>query len=250
MVNLKNLSVESYEVLKENLFNNLSENFELCKTKEMVEVEDGTKELQLNHLLVNLILLRPFVEFQRSISVVDILDCTDMTAKKFNNRLQYITENFYTNENKNKLSECISSIIEDMNYLTMLFNPLMGQSIDLYSIAKVATRNEEFNDLIHTKVDVDTQTFDEIENYIQDRFERALEIIKQEENEMCFSEYIRCGEGLNLKQLRQYMINVGLKPSLNGDVHPLAVNANLLTGFDNYSDYYFDSKGGQLGYVA
>ena len=245
MLNLSNLMLKDYEVIKENLLENLSNNFSSRKEKETIELVDGQVTLQLNHLLTNLIMLRPYFVFEREIKKEDIVDCSNFNADAFNTRMQQLKEIFYTKENKEKLNDALACIIEDSNYLTMTFNKLIGKTVDLYSIAKLASRNEEFNDLIHTEIEDEVTNFQEVEKYITDRHNRAIELVKEEGNEICFSNFLQCGEGLNGKQLKQYWISVGPKPSLSGSVYPVPVNANLLTGFRKPSDYYIDATGGR-----
>lgn len=245
MNNLNNLEFDVYQELKENLIENLFESFDQCRTMTTVEVADGFVEIQLNHLLINLILLRPYVEFKEKITKNSFIDCTDMNTGKFNKRLQEIIDIFQDKTDMKSLSECISSIIEDTNYLTMKFNPLIGLSIDVYSIAKLASRNQEFDDLIHTTLDYNNMSQNEIGEYRDSQYKRFKEVIAEPENQICFSPYLRYGEGLNEKQLQQYAINIGPKPTLDGSIYPIPVNTNLLMGFKEASDYYIDATGGR-----
>lgn len=249
MLKLNDMTFEEYLEVKENLLENISQNLELCNEVQTVVLSDGNVELKLNHLLINLFLLTPYKYFNEEIKISDVVNCEGMTNHGFNKHMQVLLDRFYTIERKLQINDILARIVEDMNYLTLLFNKYRGLTIDVFSIAQLANRNEEFDKIIHTKVDEENYSMQENEQYIEKQYKKMVDLVTSDGNDMCFTPFLKCGEGLNGKQLKQYAVNIGSKPTINGTVHPKSINCNLLTGLEVPSNYLVDAMGSRKAVI-
>lgn len=239
-----------YNTLFSNLYRSVQNNFEYRKEYVHLQLNGEDFALQVNSLIVHLMLWKPFLVFNyKEFEPRYIINTKEINSNVIANYFDSIIETFLTESNQLELNDCLSSSIEELNWISTDFNIKICNTINLFDKIRLAKRNQEYNDLIHTRFDEENMTTNEIEKEITRRTDRLVEILKEEEN--CFHDYLNCGEGVNKGQLAEFEINVGPKPDLNGNIFPKIVNTNFVTdGLRNASDYVIDSSGGQYGLVA
>jgi hypothetical protein len=166
----------------------LEEGFEvdaIRKFKVKVTFDKKSKnyvEMEIRHLLINMIFLRAFVELEVE---VELDDSYLFDARKISNKYikQYIDEKIITpfkdqftdtEERFMELNIVIHDIIYRLNKIPKDFNSLMGITLNIEnSFIKVAKENPRFNELIRTKIPEDMQPKD-IENYLNDLMKEEI----------------------------------------------------------------------------
>lgn len=241
----------------------LEEGFEvdaIRKFKVKVTFDKKSKkyvEMEIRHLLINMIFLRAFVELEVE---VELDDSYLFDARKISNKYikQYIDEKIITpfkdqftdtEERFMELNIVIHDIIYRLNKIPKDFNSLMGITLNLEnSFIKVAKENPRFNELIRTKIPEDMQPKD-IENYLNDLMKEEIEILKSTDN--CFQPMLLSGEGIKDQQLREFSISGGLKSDLLGNTIPIPINSNFIVGgFGNITNYYIDAGASRKSLIA
>ena len=214
-------------------------------------------EMEIRHLLINMIFLRAFVELGVD---VELDDSYLFDARKVSNKYikKYIDEKIIipfkdqftdTEERFMELNIVIHDIIYRLNKIPKDFNNLMGITLNLEnSFMKVAKENPRFNELIRTKIPEDMQPKD-IENYLNDLMKEEIEILKNTEN--CFQPMLLSGEGIKDQQLREFSISGGLKSDLLGNTIPIPINSNFIVGgFGNITNYFIDAGASRKSLIA
>lgn len=253
---------ELFKSIYDDIYYILEEGFEIERIRKFpVKVffnkKEGMIEMELRHLLTNMIFLNAFVELGVDIelSIKYLID-----ARKINNKLikKYIDDNIIipyideftkTEEDFIKLNEVIHNIIYRLNRIPKDFNVLIGSTISLEdSFIKLANENERFNEIIHTKIPDDMQP-KEVENYLDNLMHEEVEIMKNNEN--CLQDVVESGTGIKIEQLRECSISGGLKSDLLGNTIPLPINSNFIVGgLNNIRDYYLDAQAARKPLIA
>jgi hypothetical protein len=206
--------------------------------------------LQLRHFVTNMMFWEPIVrmEVYEVINESYIVDCT-----KLSNGLikDYIDEKivlpFRTSIGNRKLNKVIHDMIFNLGRISTDFNIILGLSINVETFIDVANKNEEFNQIIRTKID-DSMQPNEIESYLSARTERQMNILMEEDNFL--KPILRSGTGIKAGQFKEFAVNAGLKPDLDGNTIPIAVNTNFVVGgLGNVTNYYIDSLGGRKSII-
>jgi hypothetical protein len=206
--------------------------------------------LQLRHFVTNMMFWEPIVrmEVYEVIDASYIVDCT-----RLSNRLikDYIDEKivlpFRTSIGNRKLNKVIHDMIFNLGRISTDFNIILGMSMNVETFIDMANKNEEFNQIIRTKID-DSMQPSEIESYLTARTERQMEILMEEDNFL--KPILRSGTGIKSGQFKEFAVNAGLKPDLDGNTIPIAVNSNFVVGgLGNVTNYYIDSLGGRKSII-
>ena len=101
-------------------------------------------------------------------------------------------------------------------------------------------RNPEVYKLIHSDFsDIELADIKKAGMAAMDRF---VDIVKKDTSH-CLSYFLRAGEGLNKKQAKEVLINIGTKPDGFGGVFPYQINTNyFMGGVNELIAYFMDLK--------
>ena len=261
-----NKTISDYEEFKSmygHIYNILEEGFEIetiRKFKVKVTFDKHNEnyvEMEIRHLLINMIFLRAFVELEVDIEldnsyIFDANNISNKTIKKYIDEKIIIPFRDQFTENEESFMELnmvLHDILYRLNKIPKDFNSLMGITLNLEnSFMKVAKENPRFNDLIRTKIPEDMQPKD-IENYLNDLMKEEIEILKNTDN--CFQPMLLSGEGIKDQQLREFSISGGLKSDLLGNTIPIPINSNFIVGgFGNITNYFIDAGASRKSLIA
>jgi hypothetical protein len=234
----------NYNKVFSTYYNKVRENFDVREAKLKVTYDDKEVTMKVSQFLVNLVLWKPFLYFGKRFKEDFIVETKNINADIISTYLDKVITEFLTEENQVELNECISDIIEELGWFSLDFNMIIGNTINLKDWVDLSKRNEKFNELIHRKFDESSMSTDEIETQMRQDTAEMTRILGEEDN--VFQDYINAKEGVNKDQMTQFMINVGPKPDLKGNVYPKIVNTNfLIGGLESASDYFIDAAGGR-----
>lgn len=145
---------------------------------------------------------------------------------------------------------------EDMQMNNFIDNAIHKfMYIDLFSFYLMNTANNEdtielmnsdqtFFDAIHC--DLSNVPTEDIKNVGMDYTNQAIkEIIKSKDH--WGRPYFMAGEGINVKQFREFMVNIGTVPDGEGGIYPYALNTNYSNGgVHEVKDYIVDASKARL----
>ena len=154
----------------------------------------------------------------------------------------YLEKNSDMNYLKASLASVIASLSDDM----LIVNGIHGQTVSLYDICRLRRENEEFKALTDYKIPEGLELHD-ITLQVEEKVDRCMEILKTEDS--CFKDLI-AGGAINKRQLGQSIVNVGLKPDLDGNVIPDPVNTSFVRGLRDSKDFYISAMGGRKALIT
>lgn len=252
---------EEFKRMYGHIYYILEEGFEIEKIRKFkVKItfnNDNYHEIEIRHLLINMIFLRAFVELEVDIELddsylFDAYNISNMSIKQYINEkiiIPFRDEFTDTEERFMELNMVLHDIIYRLNKIPKDFNMLMGITLNLEnSFIKVSKENERFNEIIRTKIPEEMQP-KEIENYLNDLMREEIEILKSTEN--CFQPMLLAVDAIKDQQLREFSINGGLKSDLLGNTIPIPINSNFIVGgFGNVTNYFIDSGASRKSLIA
>lgn len=254
---------EEFKRMYGHIYYILGEGFEIekirkFKVKVTFDKSSGRyHEVEIRHLLINMIFLRAFVELEVDVKLddsyaFDAYNISNKTIKKYIDEKIIIPfkDQFTDSEGRfMELNIVLHDIIYRLNKIPKDFNDIMGITLNLEnSFIKVAKENPRFNELIRTKIPEDMQPKD-IENYLDDLMREEIEILKSTEN--CFQPMLLSGTGIKDQQLREFSISGGLKSDLLGNTIPIPINSNFIVGgFGNITNYFIDAGASRKSLIA
>lgn len=232
-----------YQSLKEKIFDIIKKNYDKRNIHVSFIINNQSYKLKLNSFLVNLILWNPFNYFKKEVTKEFIFDTKKLNNDEIANYMDKIIEYFKYEENYKVVSYVLSKIFQELGYISLEFNLLIANTINLKDKIDLAKRNPKYNELVHTTFDENTLTTNEIETQMKEKTKELYDILSTEDNN--FRPYINAKEGINKDQLTQFEISIGPKPDLKGNVYPKIINTNFLRGLRSASDYQIDASGGR-----
>jgi len=221
-------------------------------TKLVTTSKDTTYEMSWNLYLFNRIIWNLFelvdLDYWMALHKIDDFD------KKFVHKTSHIDSNVIARIFDNFIDVAIDckvpyqdikmalcEVLERLTHICIDFDILCANTINIKSFVDLSKTNDKFDDIIHTQVNEHLMNILEIEDYIEERRDDLVALLKKEEN--VIKDYLSCGEGINLGQLSDFMVNIGYKPNQMGGLSSKPINTNRLMGLRNFSDYYYDSTG-------
>lgn len=148
----------------------------------------------------------------------------------------------------NEMSMMLAKMYDMFIFMAERYGLDLGISFSIYDFIK-KWDNKEIYDLNHTKIPKDMHINDS-ENYLNDRLNRYISIMTNDSEDNVLKPFLRSGQGVNKKQLREMVISSGFKPDLSGNTYPVKPKSNLLTdGYRNPLDYTIDAVGGRKASV-
>jgi hypothetical protein len=248
---------EDYQSMVESFYNYIKAGFEHKELRECpVHFRFFEKEgeeihtLQLRHFVTNLFFWEPIVRMgvYERIDASYIIDCTilsnDLIKSYIDNK---IIIPFRTSIGNKKMNVVIHDMIYNIARISTDFNALLGLSMNAETFIDMSKKNKRFNEIIRTKIPDNMQP-NEIEKYLLDLTDEQIEILKEEDNFL--RPMLRAGTGIKAGQFKEFAVNGGLKPDLDGNTIPIPVNSNFVVGgLNSVSNYYIDSLGGRKSLI-
>ena len=209
-----------------------------------------TETLQLRHFLVNLIVWYPFVELS-GLNVLDasfILDCENDIPKldDYINHTILVLRDYHLTSTK--VNNAISIVLYKLRKISKDFAIILGLNFSAHTFIDIYQKNEEVRNLMQTEFTLNQQPH-EIEEILNQSEKRIIEIFESiPDNPL--GVILRSGTGIKHKQLREFLISSGLKPTLTGETIPEAINnSTLIGGLDRPSYAYIDGVGARKSLI-
>lgn len=207
-----------------------------------------THELQLRRFLYNVFLWYPLCELH-GIKVADgsfIIheeEIPDINVFFFKTVISALQE---YNVEQTIINRYTADVTYDLNSISLYFSFIMGLH---YSDHTFIDMYPTYKDLMEKTFSVDQQPV-EIEaelNAVEKELVRRL----KEDKTNPIGVILRAKTGIKTKQLREFMIAVGLRPALTGEVIPYPLNNSILVnGLNKPSSMYIDALGARKPLLA
>lgn len=209
--------------------------------------------MQLNHLIVHMFMWNAIVDLDgvHALTKEHFIDAPNISSKMIKN---YLDEKVIKPYRQLVSNTKLNKVAHDVNYrlgrISKDFNLLMGLSIDIeQSFLFPSIRDDRFDEILRTKLDQDAQISDN-ENRLESLTDEMLNIIKNDPENL-ISPIVRSGTGIKAGQFKEFAVNGGYKPDLNGNTIPAPVDSNLIVdGLNSTTNIYVDSMGGLKAAVA
>lgn len=212
--------------------------------------ESQIHTMQLRHFVTSLMMWEPMVRM----NVYDFIDdsyIVDMSKLSGSMIKSYIDNKiiipFRKDIENTKMNNVIHSMMYNLSRISTDFNVILGMSINIETFIDIANKNPRFDEILHTKLDDSLQPH-EIEDYLMELTHEQLSILGEEDNPL--RPIVRSGTGIKDGQFKEFAVNAGLAPDLDGTTIPIPINTNFIVGgLSNVTNYYIDAKKGRMAAI-
>jgi hypothetical protein len=208
--------------------------------------EDVIHSLQLRHFVINAMLWEMMVRMGTydRIDATYIIDATKVSSRTIKAYIDnQIIIPFRSEIGNRKLNTTIASSLDQLARIPTDFNIILGLSINMEVFIDMANKNQRFDEILHTKIDENMQPH-EVEDYLKELTNEQFNILGTEEN--LLRPIIRAETGIKKEQYKEFAVNSGMTPDLDGITVPIPINANFIVGgLSNVTNYYLDSTKGR-----
>ena len=205
--------------------------------------DNKSYKIQLRHFLYNVYLWYSFVE----VSDIHILDDSFiLEAEEIPHINDFINEKVIKVMRELNVKETtIGFNVSKTNYklrgISLELSQIMGFHFDEKTFIEMY-KDPVIRELMTIKLPQDAQPV-EIEKIIDDAEKKLVNHLKSIPDNP-ISIILRVGSGIKIKQLVEYLIMMGMKPSLEGEVMPIPIETSSLVGGLNRPSYqYIDASG-------
>lgn len=192
------------------------------------------QEFKLGRIIPNLFFLKILQKYGIPIELEDFIDFKKAgELEGFINRISEKAEQYKDNISLEDLKMELTKSIVKLSDVTVKVNTLVGITVNLSSLGKLAAKNERVKELLNFDIPEGLQ-LNEIEKLVDANVKEINEILKKEDT---VYRPLLLGGAVNARQLGQTFVNVGLKPDIEGKVIPEPVNTSFIRGLRNRQDY-------------
>lgn len=211
---------------------------------------DLVHSLRLTNFLTNLMFWEPMVRMKvfEYIDASYIVDCRFLSTRLIEDYANAkLIEPFLTRVSNLKRNTSLASMTFNLSRISKDFNIMMGLSINTEVFITEAKRNPRFNEIIRTHIEEGMQP-SEIEKYLLELTREQIEILKNSDN--ILRPILMSGTGIKIGQYKEFAVNGGMAPDLDGVTIPIPINSNFVVGgLGNVTHYYIDALKGRKSVI-
>lgn len=216
------------------------------------KIDKETYTLELRHFYVNIILWEPFV-MVNNVHTLDgsmIIDCYNDIPDildYMNHVLIDKLKNFHIKTTK--FNTALSNVTHNLRSISEDFSQIIGVNFSASTFVDAYNENPVIKELMDLDFDKSMQP-NEIEDILNDSQNKIIEEFKNiKDNPIGLM--LRAKTGIKPKQLREFIVAIGLKPSLTGETIPIPIpNSTLKGGLNKPSYYYIDAVGARKSLIT
>lgn len=251
-------SSEEYKKFEEHMYNLIKGCFEIeeCRrypiTFRFYQTDTKKHKLPFQEFILNMFLWSPMCEIKIP-GVMDesfIYDFKNLTYKTYSN---YINSKLIEalrsyNVDARIMNRAMAEVIYNMGRVPNDFALIIGTSLSLQPFLDAYDQSDRMKEIMTTHYPDGMQPA-EIEAANEKLMKEAISIFKDLPNNEV-GEILQVGKGIKDKQFREFIGNIGPKPTIEGKTIPKPVNCNnLITGLQTPSDHYIDALGARKSFV-
>jgi hypothetical protein len=232
---------EEYEVRTKELKEMVLEDFSKRKDPAKIQIGAQIIDATIGRVLINLLIMRPFVEKDVVLTEDFIFGFESVTEKNLNKYFNQVIAKGKTVVDFDNLRQSIAETINEMSDLSGKLNVLAGNSISFHDFVRLYSEDQEARNIFNYKLKSSMQ-FDEIEDEFN-KLGHTIEDFFLSRPDTELYPFMTADTGINKKQLTQAIGFIGLKPDIDGSIIPVAIEANYLTGLGSIQNYFINAKG-------
>lgn len=213
--------------------------------------EKETHVLELRHFLINIFLWSPLVEINdpKALDESFICDCRESIPKiddYINNVLIATLRDYHIKSTKINFS--ISNVIYSLRSINLDYSDVLNLTFDMKTFLDMYNNNKRFHEIMNYDYPDKLQPY-EVEQILKNLEKEFIDLLKSEK-ENPIGTILRSGTGIKHKQLVEFAVSQGLKPTLTGETIPIQVkNSILINGTDRPSYWYINAIGARKSLV-
>lgn len=132
------------------------------------------------------------------------------------------------------------------------FSMYLANTINLKDTIDLMNSNKEFYDIYHTSLA--DKPIEDVKDIGMKLANRSIEIIKDSEKyigyDHCLANSFRAEQGINVRQYKEFAINIGSKPNGQGGVHPAIIDGSYIGGaLNNILSQFIDSNSSRVAQI-
>ena len=249
---------DNYRIFQQKLFNIIKGCFVIKECREypikfkFYKDDKETYELPFRHFVINTIVWYPFIEIN-DLQVLDksfILDCENdiPNINRYINEKLILTLRDYHIKNK-RINYSISEVLYGLRKVSEDFSLILGLNFSAQTFIDMYTNIPRMREMMEYQFEENMQPH-EIEQKLDEFEKEEIDIFKSDPNNP-IGVILRAQTGIKLKQLREFTISEGLKPTLTGETLPIPIqNSTVYRGLTTPSDLYTDALGARKSLVT
>ena len=248
---------DRYEEFQTNLFNVIKGCFVIRECREFpikfkfYREEHETHEMQFRHFVINTILWKPFVELH-DLKVLNkdyIMDCVN-DIPKIDNYINFkiITTLRDYHLKSTDINYAVSDVLHNLRKISEDFSIILNLNFSAETFISMYNNIPDIKELMECSFEPTMQPH-EIESTLQEYENKMISTLESfDDNPL--GVLLRARTGVKHKQLREFTISEGLKPTLEGKTIPVNIdNSTLLRGLDRASYLFTDATGARKSLV-
>ena len=206
-------------------------------------LNDGAFDATLGRVLINLLIMKPFVEKGLKLCKNDLFNYESVTEDSLNEYFNNILTRFKRDVNFDfdDLRILMADTINELSDISGVLNVLSGNSVSFHDFVRLISEGGRAKELFTHKIGP-RQKFSEIEEGSR-RLSQELVDYFSNNPETELYPFVKSGTGINKMQFGQALGYIGLKPDIDGSIIPVAIEDNYLYGLSNIENYFINAKG-------
>ena len=248
---------KTYEDFKEGIYNLIRASYVIKNCREypvrfkFYKEDKRSNVMELRHFLINLMLWYPFVELNdvkvlNKSFILDGYTQIPVIDDFLNEVILKALKNYHVKSTK--INYNMSHVLNDLRRISGDFSTILGLNISAPMFMDVYNTNEKVRNLMEMTFPDDAQPH-EIEKMLNKAEADIISEFKAMPNNN-LGIILRANTGVKGKQLREFTVAVGLKPTIEGDTIPITINNSLLiNGVNTPAAEYIDGLGARKSLV-
>lgn len=162
---------------------------------------------------------------------------------------KYRKSMFMSDNNVHRLNMTLNNMIDGSLYPYSSidqFSLYLANTINLEDTIDLMRKYPRFNEIMH--VDLSNVPVEDVKNVGMQYTNEAISYIMNSDH--CLADSFRAKEGVNIKQFKEFSINIGSKPDGRGGIFPTIINKSFLNGgVNDVVSSFIESSGGRTAQI-
>ena len=206
-------------------------------------------ELYLVDLYFNIIMWHPLIQLGATIEPKHLFFVEELTQNAIKD---YFDTHIIEVYRRTVDSIVLNNVLDDAVYnllCTDAFSMYLANTINLKDTIDLMNANVEANDILH--ISMKNRPMEEIKDVGMQYTNRFIELIKESKKyigyDHCLANSFRAHEGVNIRQFKEFAINIGAKPNGYGGVHTNIIDGSYLSGaLNDLESQFIDSAASRV----
>ena len=208
--------------------------------------DNETVKLSLFYYFFNLILWKLPLESGDLLTSEYLFFPKDLTTGAIK---RYIDEKFIEKHQTGLPIRKLNNLIDDCMWMFRYideYHKYLLNTINNEDTIDLMNASPEFNEYMHA--DLSNVPIAEVKNAGMDIENKAIDIIKNSDH--CLKDAFRTGQGINVRQHKEFAVNIGTKPDGTGSIYHHSINSSFANGgLQSKEDLIVDSGAARVAQI-